>query len=110
MSLDWFRNVVNSIRGRGQLPRSSRIAAKSGRVEAGLSKDKLKEFVRVILSSHPDEIGCERCFEELDKFVDLVLDGRDAVQALPLVNDHLTRCNDCNEEFKALVAALQMLS
>ena len=71
-----------------------------------LDLDTLKKMVRDIISTRPDEIGCDECFEELDRFVELVLAGKNAAQALPLVQDHLERCSDCREEFEALLTAL----
>jgi predicted anti-sigma-YlaC factor YlaD len=38
------------------------------------------------------------------------LAGKNAAQAMPLVQDHLERCDDCREEFEALLAALRALS
>ncbi len=35
------------------------------------------------------------------------LAGKNAAEALPLVQDHLERCGDCREKFEALLAALQ---
>jgi len=32
--------------------------------------------------------------------------GKNAAEAMPLVQEHLDRCNDCREEFEALLAAL----
>ena len=75
-----------------------------------LDLDKLKKMVREIISTRPFEIGCEECFEELDRFVELVLAGKDAAEALPLVQDHLDRCGNCREEFEALLAALRALT
>jgi hypothetical protein len=63
--------------------------------------------VRGILSTQKDEIDCDQCLEELDRFVELALAGRDAAEALPLVQDHLNRCRDCNEEFEALLLILR---
>ncbi len=68
----------------------------------------LKGLVRMILSTRDDEIGCDRCFELLDRFVDLTLAGKNAAEALPLVRDHLDRCRDCREEFEALLDALRL--
>lgn len=70
---------------------------------------KLKRIVRNILTAHPDEIGCETCFQQLDQFVDLVLAGKDAAAALPLVDDHLQRCANCREEFEALLQAVKAM-
>ena len=72
----------------------------------GLEPDLLKEMARGIATTRPDEIGCAECFEQMDQFVDLTLAGKDAAQAMPLVQDHLNRCGDCREEFEALLAAV----
>jgi hypothetical protein len=74
---------------------------------AELNLDSLKKLVREILATTPDEIGCEECLEQLDRFVELELAGRSAAEALPLVQKHLDRCMDCREEFEALLAALR---
>ncbi len=70
----------------------------------------LKQMVRVVLSTRPDEIGCDECLDQLDRFVEMKLAGKDAAKAMPLVQDHLDRCRDCREEFEALLEALRALS
>jgi hypothetical protein len=70
----------------------------------------LKRMVRNILTARPDEIGCDECFEQLDRFVDMELASKNAAEAMPLVQDHLERCTDCREEFEVLLAALRDLS
>ena len=70
---------------------------------------KLKKMVRSILTVRPDEIGCDECFAQLDRFVELQLAGKNAAEAMPLVHDHLERCHDCREEFEALLATLRAL-
>jgi len=70
----------------------------------------LKRMVRNVLTTRPDEIGCDECFEQLDRFVEMKLAGKNAAEAMPLVQDHLERCRDCREEFEALLTALQALA
>jgi predicted anti-sigma-YlaC factor YlaD len=53
------------------------------------------------------EIGCDECFEELDRFVTMQLAGLDTAEALPLVQEHLHTCGECREEFEALLRALR---
>ena len=73
---------------------------------APMDPEMLKGMVRMILSTREDEIDCGRCFDLLDEYVDLVLSGRDASEAMPLVQHHLEHCADCREEFEALLMAL----
>ncbi len=70
----------------------------------------LKRIVRSVLATRPDEIGCDECFEQLDRFVELKLAGKNAAEAMPLVQDHLDRCPDCREEFEALLAVLRSMT
>ena len=70
----------------------------------------LKQMVLQVLSTRPDEIGCDECFEQLDRFVEMRLAGKNAAEAMPLVQDHLERCRDCREEFEALLTALHALA
>jgi hypothetical protein len=74
-----------------------------------VNSETLKDLVRRILRTRPDEIGCETCFESLDRFVDMELEGKDAVQAMPLVKRHLEICGGCSEEYSALLTALESI-
>ena len=78
--------------------------------ERAIDPDLLKKMARGIMTTRPDEIGCDECFEQLDRFVDMELGGLDAAAAMPLVQDHLERCQDCREEYEALLAALQAVT
>jgi hypothetical protein len=75
-----------------------------------LEPETLKQLVRGVLTTRPDEVGCDECFEQLDRFVEMTLAGKSAAEAMPLVQDHLMRCRDCREEFEALLEALRTLS
>jgi anti-sigma factor RsiW len=54
------------------------------------------------------EVGCDECFAELDRYVELELAGADADAAIPGLRAHLAGCPACREEhesLRALVAA-----
>jgi hypothetical protein len=50
------------------------------------------------------EIGCDECFEQLDRYVDLEVAGHDADAALPGLRAHLDGCPACREEHESLHA------
>ena len=75
-----------------------------------LDPDLLKEMARGIMSARPDEIGCDECFAEMDQFVEMTLAGKNAAEAMPLVQDHLSRCGNCREEYEALLEALRAVA
>jgi hypothetical protein len=72
-----------------------------------LSLEVLKNMVRAVATTKTNEIGCEECFEQLDQFVELKLQGKNAAEAMPLIQDHLSRCNGCREEFEALLDCIR---
>ena len=96
--LNMFKRIVRAI-----FPTHQEKSAK-------LESQKLRHLVRGIATARPDEIGCDDCFEQLDCFVEMTLAGKNATEAMPLVQDHLDRCGDCREEFEALLAALHVFS
>jgi anti-sigma factor RsiW len=52
------------------------------------------------------ELSCERCFEELDRYVELELSGADADAAIPGMRAHLAGCSACAEDHQSLRAML----
>jgi hypothetical protein len=49
------------------------------------------------------EIGCDACFEELDRYVELEVSGQNADVA-PGLRAHLEGCPACREEHESLRA------
>lgn len=103
MKTDWLSRLFKRLRLRRH-PDNSHHAASLP------DPDTLKRMVRGIVTTHPDEIGCDECFEQVDYFAEMVLSGKNTAEALPLVQDHLDRCGDCHEEFEALLTALRALA
>ena len=66
-------------------------------------------MVAQILSTRDDEIACKECYEQLDRLAELLLDRKEPQETMSLVQDHLSRCGDCREEFEALLTALRAL-
>ncbi len=70
--------------------------------------DQVEMLVRAVLTSKEHEIGCSDCFQVLDRFLELRLQGKKTAEIMPLVEEHLERCKDCYEEFEALFIALSI--
>jgi len=64
----------------------------------------LAETLDRLLGPAEPEVGCDVCFDELDRFVDLELAGRDADAAIPGLRAHLAGCSACREEHASLLA------
>jgi len=72
-----------------------------------LNPEDFGKLARALDMTGDEELACDECFEELDRFVEMELDGLDAASAMPLVQDHLDKCGDCREEYQALLDALR---
>jgi hypothetical protein len=59
------------------------------------------------ITTHMDEISCEECDAQLDRFVELALQGKDSALRMPRVHDHLEHCRECREEYQGLVLAIR---
>ena len=69
----------------------------------------IKDMVRELVTTRPDEMDCPECFEHMDHFADLLVSGVDAAVIMPKLQEHLERCAFCREEFEALLNALRAL-
>ncbi len=59
-----------------------------------------------LLGPAEPELTCEECFEELDRYVDLELAGREADATVPGMRPHLEGCPACREDHDSLAAFL----
>jgi hypothetical protein len=64
----------------------------------------LNDVVGRLLGPAGLEIGCDACFEELDRYVELEVAGEDADAAVPGLRAHLDGCPACREEHESLRA------
>jgi hypothetical protein len=57
-----------------------------------------------LLGPGEPEVGCEECFAELDRYVELEVAGADADAAVPGLRAHLAGCPACREDYESLRA------
>ena len=100
----WYQKIVNLFTAKTEAPNTDVPEKASAAEQPGMP---VRELVKAALDTLPDEIGCDECFQEVDRFVELQLAGLDAAQAMPLVQAHLDRCPDCREEYEALLHAIE---
>ena len=60
------------------------------------------EVIRRLLGPDSDELTCEQCFAQLDRYVELELAGSDADAAIPGMRAHLEGCSACHEDHASL--------
>jgi hypothetical protein len=54
------------------------------------------------------ELDCDECFADLDRYVELELDGADADVLVPGLRAHLAGCPACAEDHESLRALLEL--
>ncbi len=69
-----------------------------------MDKLDLNQTVGGLLGPAAPEVGCDACFEGLDRYVELGLAGEDADAAVPGLRAHLDGCPACREEHDSLHA------
>jgi hypothetical protein len=69
--------------------------------------EKVKQKVQKLLGPGAEEVGCDRCFDELDRYVEVELAGRDVDVELPGLRAHLDGCPACREEHESLLALVE---
>ena len=78
-----------------------------------IERPDLRRALGQLLGPAEPEVGCDECFAELDRYVELELEGREAGEEVPGMRAHLVGCPACGEDFeslRALVAAERGLS
>ena len=58
--------------------------------------------IKRLLGPAEPELLCDECFDKLDVYVELELDGEAADQRVPGMRAHLEGCPACHEEYDSL--------
>jgi hypothetical protein len=69
-----------------------------------MEKPELRQALVRLLGPGEQEVGCEECFAEIDRYVEVELSGADAESAVPGLRAHLIGCPACREEYESLRA------
>jgi hypothetical protein len=60
--------------------------------------------LRRLLGPAEPEVGCDECFDRLDRYVELEIAGEAAHELMPALRAHLDGCRACAEEHESLRA------
>jgi hypothetical protein len=66
-----------------------------------------EDLVGRLLGPAAPEVGCEECFEQLDRFVELELVEASTEETDPGMRAHLEGCPACHEDYLSLRALVQ---
>lgn len=74
-----------------------------------LSKDDIDKLLKLIATAQDDSLDCGNCLDHIAEFAEANLSGRPLPEALQAVRTHIDSCHCCQEEYEALLAALQSI-
>jgi hypothetical protein len=69
--------------------------------------DRRDDVLARLLGPSGPELGCDECFAELDRYVELEVAGADPDAAVPGLRAHLDGCPACREEHESLLALVR---
>jgi hypothetical protein len=69
-------------------------------------RDQEHQEIERLLGPTGDQVSCDQCFELLDEYVELELNGADADARLPGLRTHLRGCPACKEDYESLRALI----
>jgi predicted anti-sigma-YlaC factor YlaD len=72
-----------------------------------MTEPEIRQTLGHLLGPAEPEVGCDVCFQELDRYVELELTGADADAAVPGLRAHLAGCPACREEHDSLYALVR---
>jgi hypothetical protein len=67
-----------------------------------MNKHMSHDTFKRLLGPADRELLCEECFEQLDRYVELELEGRAADAQIPGMRAHLEGCPACHEDYESL--------
>jgi hypothetical protein len=69
-----------------------------------MERGDLSQTLGLLLGPPEREVGCDACFEALDRYVELEVSGQDPDFVVPGLRAHLEGCPACREEHESLHA------
>lgn len=74
-----------------------------------LSKKEIEGLLRLIGLTEDQELDCNQCLLVVAEFAEHELAGKSVPEGLEMVQQHLSVCGECREEYEALKRAIEDL-
>ena len=75
-----------------------------------LSNDAVLGFLKVLENVDKEEITCDELYARLDEYVEREVDQKDAARIMPLMREHMDVCQECCDEYEALLDVIEKSS
>ena len=67
----------------------------------------VEKLIKSLEVTHEEECACDEFHDLIDQYAETNIRGEDAARLMPLIKNHLEICNECCEEYDALLSILQ---
>ena len=94
LAMNWFNRIFSGFTSR----------------KAPSTFNPLVKLLKMVDNTREVEYSCDEVYALIDQYAELVKNGEDAEDLMPLIKQHLDMCPDCQEDYNALmeiVAAMQ---
>ncbi len=67
----------------------------------------MQMLLRSVSMTDEQELSCDEVYAILDQFAEMIKQGEDASELMPMVQKHLNMCPDCREEYETLLKMME---
>jgi hypothetical protein len=72
-----------------------------------LPDELIENLIRSLEHTHEQECTCDEVFAVVDQYAEAQIHGDDAARLMPLIKQHMELCQNCHEEYEALLDILE---
>ncbi len=69
----------------------------------------VEKLIRSLEETCDEECGCDEVYALLDQYAEAHIRGEDVERLMPVLKQHMSVCQECREEYEALIKALQAM-
>ncbi|HEY2979859.1 MAG TPA: hypothetical protein VGJ22_01650 [Anaerolineales bacterium] len=77
------------------------------RKDSRIPDELIQDLIRSLESTNDEECSCGDVYTLLDQYAESEIRGEDAARLMPLLRHHIQVCNECCEEYEALLRVLE---
>ena len=72
-----------------------------------LQDEVVVRFFKLLEQIREEDMSCDDMYRQLDEFVEEEVKSKDAAKLMPLIQEHIDFCSDCDDEYQALLRVLE---
>jgi len=86
-----------------------RVRSKLTHHHEELPNEAVLGFLRVLEDVRKEELSCAEIYSKLDEYVECEIGCKDAAHVMPLIREHLDICQECCDEYEALLDVVEKM-